>query len=374
MLPIYAFGSGGIQPAHMMLALFFTVVLFRRGIAPAGWVCVFAALMFYVFFLEAFYVLKGGEPESLLNGVFFAYNFFLVCAIYSYCKNYGLRGVAPGVLASCAIAIAALAVGGISFQESGQGRATGTFNNPNQLGYFSVCILSIAYLLYRHGHLKYLVAVMVFAVSAFLSIASLSKAAMIANFVVIFLALKPAKNVGASRTKLAEIGVSLSWILIALCLFGFFFVAYWQGALDEYLFIKRLQGMSQEQDSSLESRGYFSFLEGHPIQIIFGLGSEAVADIAGHEVHSTLASIFNNYGVIGFFLFIGLLAGWALNLWRAYGFLGLCCLAGPAMLYGITHNGTRFTAFWLLFGATMAMANLIIQQRKTKLSGENKTS
>lgn len=369
-LPIYTFSSGGVQPAHAVLALFSLIALLKRGFSSETFVFFLAGVAIYSFFVESFYVAMGVKVTSLMTSVFFFYNLFVVSAIYSYCSRYGLSALKPGVVVACAIAIITISVAGVSLQEGGQGRATGAFNNPNQLGYFSVCILSLTYLLYSHGHLKYIVAVGMFAVAIFLSIASLSKAAMIANFVVAFLALKPVRREGEPRSKLLAIGFPIFWISLVVFGLGFIVTSYLQGSFDDYLFVKRLQGMAHEDDSSLESRGYFAFLEGNTIQIFLGLGTKGVADIVGHEVHSTLASVMNNYGVFGFLMFAGALGAWALKLWRAYGFIGMACLTGPAMLYGITHNGTRFTAFWVLFAASMAMATQVIRERKSRSSLE----
>lgn len=370
LLPIYMFGSGGIQPSHMVLALFSLIALLRRGIPSEVWLFFLASVAIHSFFVESFYVTIGAKPTSLMASVFFSYNFFLVSAIYSYCSRYGLSALTPGVVVASAIAIITISVAGVSLQEGGHGRATGAFNNPNQLGYFSVCILSLTYLLYSHGHFKYIVAVGMFALAIFLSIASLSKAAMVANFIVAFLALKPVRRDGESRSKLLAIGFPVFWISLVVFGLGFIVTYYLQGSFNDYLFVKRLQGMADESDSSLASRGYFGFLEGNTFQILLGLGAERVADIVGHEVHSTLASVLNNYGVVGFLMFASALGVWALKLWRAYGFTGMACLTGPAMLYGITHNGTRFTAFWVLFAASMAMATRIIRERKARSSTE----
>ncbi|WP_417539697.1 O-antigen ligase family protein [Marinobacter sp.] len=366
LLPIYVFKSGGVQPSHMVLALFALIALCRWGLPSEVWVFCLAGVSFYSFFLEGFYVTTGAKATSLMASVFFFYNLFLASAVYSFSRRYGLSAFTPGVFVACAIAIVAVSVGGISLQEAGQGRATGAFNNPNQLGYFSVCMLSLTYLLYSQGHLKYLVAVGMFSVAVFLSVASLSKAAMIANFVVVFLALKPVRKKRAFKSKLLTIGIPVFWLSVVFLGIIFIATSYLQGSLDDYLFVKRLQGMSQEADSSLASRGYFAFLEGTTIQFFLGLGTEGVADIVGHEVHSTLASVLNNYGVIGFILFSGVLVTWALKLWRAVGFIPMACLTGPAMLYGITHNGTRFTAFWILFATSMAVADRVIKERKPR--------
>jgi hypothetical protein len=238
-------------------------------------------------------------------------------------------------------------ISGVDLREFTEiGRSTGTFNNPNQLGYFSVCLLSLTYLLYRHGELSYRLATLIFIASLFLAIASLSKAAMVANFAVIFLALKPSGSrvAVALWAGLVPIGLSLAWWLLST------------GAMDDYLFKQRLASMAYEADSSLQSRGYLAFLQGDASQLLLGLGTTEVIKIVGHEVHSTLGSILNSYGLLGLMIFGGAMLIWARDLWRAYGLVGLVCIAGPAMLYGITHNGVRFTIFWLLFASSLAMA------------------
>ncbi|MDC0343861.1 hypothetical protein OAN15_02340, partial [bacterium] len=58
---------------------------------------------------------------------------------------------------------------------------------------------------------------------------------------------------------------------------------------------------------------------------------------------------------LGFFAFCAMYFIWSIRVLRFYGFSGLVCLVGPATLYGITHNGTRFTIFWLLFAASLGM-------------------
>lgn len=357
LLPVYVFGSGGIQPTHMVLATFSVLMLLSGGIPLTFWSISLLAVVLHSFAVESVYAVMGGEPRFLINSVFFLYNFMLAGAIYQHVRRHGPAVLVPGILIATVIALATILASGVDLREmGGEGRATGTFNNPNQLGYFSVCLLSLAYLLYRDGRMGYWVTAAVFAVSLFLAISSLSKAAMIANFVVIVLALKPA----TSRNAL------IGWSVAALAGILILFRLYQNGAFDEFLFMERLANMANERDSSLESRGYFAFLDGNILQVLFGLGTQRVNEIVGHEVHSTLGSVLNNYGLIGLSLFSAALAAWGLRLWRAYGFTGFFCLTAPSMLYGITHNGTRFTIFWLLFAASLALSERIRMARDMK--------
>lgn len=347
LLPVYVFKSGNVQPAHMVMACFAALVLLQRGVPVTSWSLLILAVFFHSFMVEGVYAMVGGDPAMMIHSIFFLYNFLISCAVYLYCRQHGLSALVPGLLIACVLAAGTVIASGVDLREMGEGgRSTGTFNNPNQLGYFSVCLLSLTYLLYRHGLLRYAVAAGMFAIALFLAISSLSKAAMIANFMVIPLALKPS----FSRNSLALWGLGAAGMAVALL------VLHQRGAFDEYLFMQRLVNMASEDDSSLASRGYFALLQGNILQILFGLGNEGVHDIVDHEVHSTFGSVLNNYGLVGFILFSSAFVVWSLRLWQAYGLVGLFCLAGPAMLYGITHNGLRFTIFWLLFAATMAMA------------------
>ncbi|WP_111735703.1 O-antigen ligase family protein [Roseovarius amoyensis] len=347
LLPVYVFGSGGVQPTHLLLAGFAGLKLLTRGIPVTGWLLALFAVFLHSLAVESIYVMAGGNAKFLINAVFFFYNALLTGAVYVHTRENGLSTLVPGILVAAGIALVTILVTGVSLRDIGDvTRATGTFNNPNQLGYFSVCLLSFAYLFYREGRVSYWIAVTVFSVSLYLAIASLSKAAMLANFIVIIVALKPV----SSRNAL------LGWLVVIIAGMVMLLHLYQNGALDSFIFMERLANMANENDSSLASRGYFAILEGNLAQMLFGLGGEIVDDIVGHEVHSTLGSVLNNYGLVGLALFSIALAVWVLRLWQGYGAAGFVCLAGPPLLYGITHNGVRFTIFWLLFSASMAMA------------------
>lgn len=362
LLPVYAFSSGGAQPAHIVLAIFFTIVLLKNGLPRQHWSFFLAAISVYSFSVECFYTIMGGKPVSMMSGAFFFYNFLLSSSVYLHCRNKGLSAVAPGVLISCVTAVAAVIFYRLSPDTGAQVRSVGMFNNPNQLGYFSVCLLSLSYLLYIHRFIGYFLAISVIGAALFLSIASLSKAAMVANFLVILFAIKPTR-IDDFLDRSIRVGPLLCWLFfIVFTVFagGFFYA---KGVVGDYGFVQRLGNIASEGDSSLVARGYWAFLQGNSVQIFLGLGNSKVSQLIGHEVHSTFGSMFNNYGFLGFFLFFNLMLIWLYKIWRAYGFVGMLCISAPAMLYGITHNGTRFSLFWILFSVSMAMADNIISKR-----------
>lgn len=348
-IPVYVFPSGALQPAHLVLALFAGLYLLATGIPRAGWAALLAFLAFYVFALEGVYAFMGGDPRHMINGAFLAYNCAFAVAVFSYVRRKGPDPIPLGMSAASLLAVLTVAVSGVNLQELGEtGRETATFNNPNQLGYFSVCVLSLTYLMYRLGSIRYVYALILFGAALYLSIVSLSKAALVANLAVILFALVP------RRSRWGQV----AWAFGGLVVFGAVSLLVSRGAFDDYLFMQRLSSIAMEGDSSFESRGYFAILQANAAELIFGLGSETVLRIVGHEVHSTFAAMLNNYGVVGFVLFGGVMFYWVTRVWSGFGFLGMLCIVGPAMLYGLTHYGGRFTLFWLLVAASLAVSSV----------------
>ena len=55
-------------------------------------------------------------------------------------------------------------------------------------------------------------------------------------------------------------------------------------------------------------------------------------------------------------IFLGIfVTGWS------FGFIGIFLINLPPMLYGITHNGIRFTIFWILISLTLSQKNRCLE-------------
>ncbi|WP_165404520.1 O-antigen ligase family protein [Pigmentiphaga kullae] len=273
----------------------------------------------------------------------------------------------------CVVGLAAaalIAVGGVFFMGYGStidfegGRSIGTFNNPNQLGYFSVCLFSLAAALYLRGSISRLILLAFIVTAVFLAIASLSKAAMVAcAFGVLSIVYRMSKS---------KAGILLGLLLSAILVLASFFL-FTSGQLDDYKFTHRLSSIGSQSDDSLEGRGYGILLDVDAIQLLFGHGSEGVSKILGHELHSTIGSFFANYGLIGGILFIVFLIFWFKKTWNNYGFTGLLTIVVPPMLYGLTHNGSRFTVFWLLLALSTVQLPSSVRRKKRTLPGDTVT-
>ena len=370
LLPVYVFASGSMQPAHIILAAFSGLALLNHGVIKSAWGLLFLTVSSYSLVIESFYILVGGNVRFILNSAFLFYNLLIVCAIFQHVKYNGIEAIVAGVTNAAVLALITVSLGGVDFVQLGEsGRSTGSFNNPNQLGFFSVCLLSLSYLFYRNASIGYVQAAFFFLLSSFLSIVSLSKAAVISNFLVIFFVFRPV-NLGYRDNKRSILRSVVFHMGLVLLMAGIFLLlfAIKAFAFEELLIVDRLVNMSQEQDSSFEARGYMTILNGNDGEILFGLGAETVRNLLGHEVHSTLGSALNEYGLVGFCLFASLLAIWGRSVWKVYGFVGLLCIVGPSMLYGLTHNGIRFTIFWILFASSMALTVGVISGNNSTLN------
>ena len=82
--------------------------------------------------------------------------------------------------------------------------------------------------------------------------------------------------------------------------------------------------------------------------------------------HSTFASALVNYGLIGFFLLLSFMLTWARSIFVSLGAVTSLGVWIPPVLYGLTHNGTRFTFFWILFAMSLAAAKLEINKTSEK--------
>jgi hypothetical protein len=330
----------------------------RYNIPKEAWSSLLLYFSFYVLLIEFFYGIVYDDIAYVINSAFFLFNFILSAGVYQVILRKGAFPLKFGVLSAAAIAVASVYFGGVDLRDVANGRSTGTFNNPNQLGYFSVCLLSLAYLLNRHGEIRFLTMLGLLAASLYLAIASLSKAAIISNILVLVFVL---------HSRSTDRGAAMRAILIAVVIAGFSYLLV-SGYFNDFVAFNRVVNWQSEKDSTLESRGYFAFLSRSIFQIIPGIGSFDVNLIVGHEVHSTFASILNAYGVIGFSIFASVFVIWSRTLYRAYGFFGAIALQGPAIFYGISHNGNRFSIFWLLFSASMALATRELSMRASRLA------
>jgi hypothetical protein len=292
-------------------------------------------------------VLATGNFAELLPAAFFLFNAVIVLALRAFVEREdGMRLVCRGILAALVVAVAGIFVLGVRESIGTNTRIAGTFNNPNQLGYFSTCMGSLLAALYFRGQLSPRVLCCGLLATGFLAVVSLSKAAMVSFGIGVgFLVL-------GFRRSSSGLLVGILALLATLALAT---SSLESGMFDDVPFVQRLRLIGNDSDDTLEARGYGLVVSDEPSVILFGRGHGEVVDILGGEVHSTLGSVWVEYGAVGWLIFVGLLWAWARSLHARHGLLRTLAIVAPPLLYGVTHNGSRATMFWVLMAVSHAV-------------------
>lgn len=352
LLPIYLWESGGIQISHIVLALSCLIYFLWKGFKADLPEFFLLLLALYIFVRESV-VLLGGDTDmrSFFPAIYMFFNLIIFTTIRRLASNYcGKKWLSYGIFAAAGIAtIGVLALGYKITADQEGGRAVGTFNNPNQLGYFSVCLYSMAVILYRESNISKSWLLVLVCTALFLAVASLSKAAMVSMALSVFFII----FVLSKSKRLLPISL-ISFFLILATVYYLTITGY----LDQFAFFRRLMDIGSQSDDSLEGRGYTILIQAGALEFIFGFGTTQVKNIIGFEVHSTIGGVFINYGIIGCSLFLTFLIVWMKQILKNFGWLSFFIIAFPPMLYGLTHNGIRFTMFWILLGLSFSASQL----------------
>ena len=334
--PYYLLPSGLPQLADMLLALALPFALLlpvplqsddvRRVQSFMILFCCYAALVS----LGWTFVLM--DPRVALFAAHYSFNLCLLVVFLRIGQLYPeatFRIVAYAIALSAIVQAATLAFA----YDAARLRQIASFNNPNQLGYWSLLSLCIFWSLAGKAKVTWYVQAPTAACLIYTAATSLSKASMISVALLCVLHL--------FRTpKLIFIG------LVALAA-GY--VVFENSTLVDRV-SGRLQNIGEQQDDSLRSRGYVRIVS-YPEYVVVGAGEGALyrfgeADDSDqlHEIHSTLGTILFSYGLIG-------LAAFVSAIWRLYRLssAGRFLYLLPPFLYGFTHQGLRFSFLWLLF-------------------------
>ncbi|MCI5059952.1 MAG: hypothetical protein MRY79_02645 [Alphaproteobacteria bacterium] len=235
-------------------------------------------------------------------------------------------------------------------------RNLGSFNNPNQLAYWSLLNMAILIVLKR-GQKFTLFDFALFAMCIFLQSLSLSKAGMILTVlicaVIFFLPNMPGKG--------------RIFFFIALMAFAFWQLTNPSAILQKLEQVEqfskvaaRIDNIGQERDDSAEGRGYDRLIK-YPHYLIFGAGEGAFFRFGrgAQEIHSGIATLIFSYGVTGFLFF-------SLFLWAIFHKLPKrhLILLGIIFLFGIPHQNIRFTYFWVFLGLAYSQHAYVAQKEQ----------
>ncbi|APE32111.1 hypothetical protein BOX17_14820 [Halomonas aestuarii] len=336
----YLFPSGLPQPADIILLPFIAIMLLMslrddQGLMHHPFVLAWLAMVTWITLVSLGWTVVDQDAGYLRFPLFFLFNFLAGAGLLRFLTAVpeGLRWVRLAVMVALLVAF-----GGVMLDLGlGRIRATGTFNNPNQLAFFSLCALVI--LLASHGFRLPLRTMPVAAVVAAIgNILAASSLAAMGGLCLVLLSWALA-NVGQLRHLLRLV---LLMPLLLVLLVGF---DAWTGGRIEHNLTQRFERAPGKVEGVYEDRKYQRMVE-FPAYNLLGAGegnTDRFRPYHGNEIHSSFGTMLFSYGVPGLALFLSTLVT---VVWRAPPHVWLA-LSGP-LLYSVTHNGLRTTLFWLM--------------------------
>lgn len=343
MSPFYFFNSGTPQIADFILVIGLSIYFIKnklkiKNIGKIKKILLSLLMLIIIINIIQYTIVKQNYNITIRNlfpVLFYTYNvlvFILITSILRVNVKKNSNLLAIGIYLSIMLQfIAALA---------GFGKPAGTrevlfFNNPNQLGYFALLMVSIFTVLPSKYKNKNTFTYSLLLMSMYLVLLSGSRSTLVGIFILAILIIyRDGIKIDAKKM----MAVSLFMISII----GTY--SYTQ----QYLFkIKERDDYKRGNTlyHELQIRGYDKILL-YPEYTLFGAGeilpSRFKLSYYQLEIHSAYGTMLFSYGILGLYLFILLI--YKVIGRNMYYFAALL----PVLLYNVTHQGLRFTQFWIL--------------------------
>jgi len=337
---LYVFPSGQPQPADFILLAFVGVMgamaLRDEHLALSPFMAVWTLMVLWVLLVCLAWALIMQSSAFFIRAAFFLFNLLVGMALLRFLSVYS-EGAYGLIRAAVSIALLISASQVVVQLTLGVGRTTGSFNNPNQLAYFSLCGIVVLMLLDDfHPRLRPLTLAGLGA--GVVGILAASSLAAMGGLVLVAVGWAMA-NVTNLR-HLVRLGVVVTGVLALLLVID----SHSQSQVRQNL-QARLEVAPDKVDRMVEERQFDRLLM-FPHYVILGAGEaerQRFAPHDRHEIHSSFVTMLFAYGLPGLVLFLAVLVT---AVWHAplYVWVGL---AGP-LLYSVTHNGLRTTLFWIV--------------------------
>lgn len=339
--PYYLLPSGWPQIADFLVVLemVFLPFLPEARYDPATRKLIYCMFVFgtYALLVDLGWSIALADRSMAIYGAYYAFN----CGLLLICLRVGtVHTQATLRVIAYAVVISAVIQGAMGYlgHNPAQYRQTASFNNPNQLGYWSLLCLCIFLCITLRVKLKWYIQFPAIICLCYSVALSLSKAAMISAALMLALHFARSPRLIAVAMVTALVG----------------YLALENSSLTNNV-EGRLENIGSQADDSLYSRGYLRIID-YPQYEVIGAGEGGIYrfnDTAysdeRFEIHSTFATILFSYGIPGAVLFV-------MGIWQLYraSSIGYLLYLFPPFLYGLTHQGLRFSFLWLLFSVIAA--------------------
>lgn len=360
--PFYLWSSGYPQIADILLfgfALWRLPALISGGRGkinlhkPVLILGLFAGLTFLI---NALHYIFDHDIRFILSSLYYIYNALVFITMHYLFRNISENQMRVFIFLILAVLAAQLLM--FPFLSESGLRFSGSFNNPNQLTYWSLLMCCIGLVLAQDYSIQ-LKEILLLVLATALIALTLSRIGLISIalvWLIVFFMMR--------KTQTAWI-LFLSTALITILGVGWLSHLTGFGGLEEITggIIDRFQQQSDLYQAVWVNRGFERMID-QPFWLIFGAGEGGFDrfDVSGSdkiiELHSGLGTILFSYGIAGFFLFSYFLFLLARGATRLEIFL-----IGVLLIFSLSHQSFRFAMFWTVLGVLAAM-----QERRKNLT------
>ncbi|GAB3805670.1 hypothetical protein [Virgibacillus kimchii] len=339
MAPFYLLGSGLPQIADY--TIFSVIILFTFSYSFVKDIRFYlsAILLLLIAVVNGIWSIVLTEPSMNINTLYFIFNIMIMLVILNLYKidkenlmKYLLIGVVISLVIQFIIAITT---------QGGSGRTTLYFNNPNQLGYYSLIQLGIITLFYYINRISFRGYLVFSIISLYLILISLSSAAILSGLILF--------GVGLIYYFITKFNLKQKNIILVILVLLTMVQVHALVTDTQYSFNiiddvqNRFESKTYDAESTFTERRYDRILE-NPQYWFTGAGQGGLQRFSeGLEIHASIPSFFFYYGILGLILLLVLFY----NLIGKVTFITLLVLV-TIHFYGLTHQGLRQSMFWIL--------------------------
>lgn len=344
--PFYIFESGLPQPADFVIAFGCIFLFFSENFREYFKQDIVKKLMYFLaititinllYFLV--YQIQGIDSSKMLRYIFYySFNFlFFLLFLKTLKENESFSNYVSLAIIICLAIQTSFAALGINGGIKGDGaRSILFFNNPNQLGYFSLLLLTIFTVIKSKYRLNFYYVFSILLFSSALILFSGSRAALGGLLILAIILLYRLGSTNKFRI--------LVFLIVVLIAAPF---AYQTSFIQSKVSLIETRNQRNEVKNITEAqvRGYDRFWI-HPEYVFFGAGegkNDRFNSYHTLEMHSGFGTILFSYGILGFILF-------SLFLYKVIEkntYFNILLLT-PVLIYNLTHQGFRFSLFWAL--------------------------
>ena len=362
LLPVYAFSSGGFQLVDIpiLFIIIVTLIINTTGNDKGlnNHIIYLIPFVAWALLVNGIYFIIYENNWFLLGSVPIVYAIFLLNAFYIIFTRLivgnGIKYIYIGIILSIACCF--------TFKGyTEEGRATLSFNDPNQLGYFAVFLLSYVVILKNYIEklevnrtiYNYLDIIIIIAAHYFLFL-SVSRSTMAAFILLDLCFLKNIRNAGQIFTMFLAIFLMAGFVFFLRPTF-----------IQERMATRQDHFDRKNMAENLKMRLFLPFATFNGTDILFGRGTgwrNDDSNIPGiksreiiMEVHNMFGEVLRAFGLIGLSLFLFWLIKFMLCVRGVKD--SFWVLAG-IFTFNMSINGIRWRAFWIFLAFLLAMAAL----------------